>query len=138
MVQDSYRGITNLTEAYLQYHFTRDHLWLHIENGTLTIGLTEFGISQLGDVIYFDPMPQGQSLAAGEIFASIEGENGRRALFTPLAGEILETNQDANAAPDTIAEFAYTDGWLVKFKLDEKPDLTQYLASSDYETFIEN
>jgi glycine cleavage system H protein len=72
--------------------YTKDHEWVKFENGTATVGITEFAQSELGDIVYVDIDSAGKTLRAEEIFGTVEAVKTVSDLFLPLSGTISEVN----------------------------------------------
>ena len=98
--------------------YSSDHEWCRIEGDTAVIGITDFAQSQLGDIVFVDVPTVGETLAAGEVFGSIEAVKTVSDAFLPVGGEIVEFNEAVDADPAVVNRDAYGEGWLVKVKLD--------------------
>ena len=70
--------------------YSNDHEWCRVEGDTAVIGITDFAQSQLGDIVFVDVPTVGETLAAGEVFGSIEAVKTVSDAFLPIGGEILE------------------------------------------------
>lgn len=117
----------------LQY--TQDHEWVKIaEDGkTALVGITDFAQQELGDIVYIEIETQGQEIASGEIFGTVEAVKTVSDLFMPLSGTVIEVNEDLEQSPETVNEDPYGKGWMIKIELsdDNQSDLidsTQYAA----------
>ncbi|MEM9264275.1 MAG: glycine cleavage system protein GcvH [Cyanobacteria bacterium P01_F01_bin.13] len=105
----------------LQY--TDTHEYLKIDGDIITIGITEFAIDQLGDVVFLELPELGDNVEAGEKFGTIESVKAVEDLKSPVDGEVLERNDQLLDAPEQIADDPYGDGWLIKVKADDMDDL---------------
>ena len=77
--------------------YSNDHEWCRVEGDTAVIGITDFAQSQLGDIVFVDVPTVGETLAAGEVFGSIEAVKTVSDAFLPIGGEILEFNDAVDA-----------------------------------------
>ncbi len=102
--------------ADLQY--LDSHEYLRIEGDTATIGITAFAIDQLGDVVFLELPEVGDSLTQGETFGTVESVKAVEDLYAPISGEVLERNEAAIEAPESLVEDPYGAGWLIKVKLE--------------------
>ena len=93
--------------------YSSDHEWCRIEGDTAVIGITDFAQSQLGDIVFVDVPTVGETLAAGEVFGSIEAVKTVSDAFLPVGGEIVEFNEAVDADPAVVNRDAYGEGWLV-------------------------
>ena len=92
--------------------YSSDHEWCRIEGDTAVIGITDFAQSQLGDIVFVDVPTVGETLAAGEVFGSIEAD------------------------PAVVNRDAYGEGWLVKVKMSNPAEYDVLLGAADYEKLI--
>ncbi len=101
----------------LQY--TDTHEYLKIDGDIVTLGITEFAIDQLGDVVFLELPELGDNVEAGEKFGTIESVKAVEDLKSPVDGEVLERNDQLLDAPEQIADDPYGDGWLIRVKADD-------------------
>ena len=87
--------------------YSNDHEWCRVEGDTAVIGITDFAQSQLGDIVFVDVPTVGETLAAGEVFGSIEAVKTVSDAFLPIGGEILEFNDAVDADPAIVNKDAY-------------------------------
>lgn len=116
--------------------YSADHEWCSIEGEVATIGITDFAQSQLGDIVFVDVPTVGESVAAGEVFGTIEAVKTVSDAFMPLSGEILEFNEAVDADPAIVNKDAYGEGWLIKVKLSAPAEIETLLTAADYQKLI--
>ena len=116
--------------------YTKDHEWVAIEGNTLTIGITDFAQSELGDIVYIDIDTVGESLNLDDVFGSVEAVKTVSDLFLPVAGEIAEFNEALEDQPELVNSDPYGEGWMVKVILSDKADLDNLLDAEAYKTLI--
>ena len=121
----------NLPED-LQY--TRSHEWVRREGDVATLGITEHAQDELGDVVFVDLPEQGASFSAGESFGSVESVKAVSDLYTPVGGEIVETNTALEDSPEKVNEDPYGEGWILKIRVSEDAEL---LSAEEYEKVAE-
>ncbi|MCH7399085.1 glycine cleavage system protein GcvH [Belliella sp. DSM 107340] len=109
--------------------YTNDHEWVKIDGDVATIGITEFAQRELGDIVYVEVETVGETIATGEIFGTVEAVKTVSDLFMPLEGEIIEFNEELEAAPEVVNEDPYGAGWMIKIKISG--DLPSDLLSSE-------
>ncbi len=120
-----------------ELQYTPDHEWIRLEaDGTAIVGITDFAQHELGDIVYVDINTLGQTLAKGEIFGSVEAVKTVSDLFLPVAGEILEMNDEAEKSPELVNTDPYGRGWIVRVKLTEGTDTDDLLSASAYQELI--
>jgi glycine cleavage system H protein len=97
--------------------YTKDHEWVKIEDGIATVGITEFAQRELGDIVYVEVETVGETVAAGEVFGTVEAVKTVSDLFMPLDGEIIEFNTELESSPELVNEAPYGEGWMIKVRL---------------------
>lgn len=82
--------------------YSNDHEWCRVEGDVAVIGITDFAQSQLGDIVFVDVPTVGETLAAGEVFGSIEAVKTVSDAYLPVSGEVLEFNEAVDADPSIV------------------------------------
>jgi glycine cleavage system H protein len=122
------------TPANLRY--TASHEWVRVEaDGTLTVGVTDHAQEALGDVVFLELPEAGRVVAKEEAIAVIESVKAASDIYAPVAGEILEANQAAVDAPESVNADAYA-AWLFKIKPANAADVDGLLDAAGYEAAI--
>jgi glycine cleavage system H protein len=117
--------------------YTKSHEWARLEaDGTVTVGITDHAQEALGDIVFLELPDAGRKLKAGEECAVVESVKAASDIYAPLSGEIVDSNQAAVDAPESINQDAYA-AWLFKLKpaapaeLDSLLDAAAYAAVAD-------
>lgn len=116
--------------------YTKDHEWIRIEGQTATVGITDFAQSELGDIVFIEIETQGENIARGETFGTIEAVKTVSDMFMPVGGEITEVNPDLDKAPDLVNKDPYGKGWMIKIKVNDPSEAKDLLDSSKYKELI--
>ncbi len=116
--------------------YTKDHEWIKIDGDVATVGVTEFAQSELGDIVYVEIETEGETLDQEEVFGSIEAVKTVSDLFMPLGGEVIEFNESLEAAPETVNNDPYGDGWMVKIKISDMSEVDSLLDADAYQAVI--
>lgn len=111
--------------------YTKDHEWIKIEGDQAIVGITEYAQNELGDIVFVEIETEGEKLAKGETFGSIEAVKTVSDLFMPVSGEVTEFNQKLEDAPELINSDPYGEGWMIKIAItsaetDDLLDSKQY------------
>ncbi len=115
--------------------YTKSHEWVRVEGDTVTIGITEFAQSELGDVVYVDLPAVGRTLAVEEVFGSVESVKTVSDLYAPVAGEVVEANTLLTSQSELVNSDPYGQGFMIKVKVSgELP--SDLLDASGYEALI--
>tara|TARA_B100000575_G_scaffold188352_1_gene151744 strand:+ start:34 stop:414 length:381 start_codon:yes stop_codon:yes gene_type:complete len=116
--------------------FTKDHEWVRIDGDILTIGITDFAQSELGDIVYVEVDTLDENLKAEEVFGTVEAVKTVSDLFTPVSGEVIEFNEALEDSPEKVNDDPYGEGWMIKLKCEDITELDSLLDASDYKSLI--
>ena len=116
--------------------YTEDHEWILIEGDTAKIGITDHAQNELGDIVYVDINTVGDALEKGEVFGSVEAVKTVSDLFIPVAGTVVEVNEELDGEPELVNTDPYGRGWMVKISLSNPGDESGLLSAEDYQKFI--
>lgn len=97
--------------------YTKTHEWITVDGKSVTVGITDFAQSQLGDVVFVELPSSGRKLEAGEAFGVIESVKAASDLYSPVPGRVAAINDKLAAKPELVNSEPYGDGWLVKLEL---------------------
>ena len=97
--------------------YTKSHEWLTVDGRNVTVGITDFAQSELGDVVFLDLPAPGRKLAVREAFGVVESVKAASDLYSPVAGSITAVNEKLAAHPELINSDPYGDGWILKIEL---------------------
>ncbi len=116
--------------------YSNDHEWCRVEGDIAVIGITDFAQSQLGDIVFVDIPTEGETLAAGEVFGSIEAVKTVSDVFLPVGGEVIEFNGAVDADPALVNKDPYGEGWMVKVRMSNPAEYDTLLTAAQYEELI--
>ena len=116
--------------------YTKDHEWVKIDGTTVTVGITDFAQSELGDIVYVEVDALDEALEADAVFGTVEAVKTVSDLFLPIAGEIIEFNDSLEEEPEKVNEDPYGAGWMIKIKVADTADLETLLSADDYKAII--
>lgn len=116
--------------------YTKEHEWIRLEGDVAYVGITDYAQEQLGDIVFVDIQTEGETLAADEVFGTIEVVKTVSDLFLPVGGEILEQNEALADQPEMVNKDPYGEGWLIKMKPDAAGDLDNLLDAAAYKALI--
>ena len=113
--------------------YAKSHEWARLDaDGLVTVGITDHAQEALGDIVYLELPEVGRTLKAGEECAVVESVKAASDIYAPIAGEVVETNQAAADAPESVNQDAYA-AWLFKMIPDNVADLDQMLDAAAYQ-----
>ena len=120
--------------------YTKEHEWVSIKDGIATIGITEHAQSELGEIVYVEIETVGEHVAKDEVFGTVEAVKTTSDLFMPLAGKVIEFNDQLNEEegdnPGIINEDPYGEGWIIKMEISDESEAADLLSASDYKNLI--
>ena len=119
---------------YLKYADT--HEYVKEENGLLKIGVSEFAIDQLGDIVFVELVEQGSSLKKGETFGTIESVKAVEEVYLPFSGEIVSVNESVIDNPELLQNDPIGEGWLIIIKPDSKVSFDDLMTSDAYKSKV--
>ncbi len=113
--------------------YSKEHEWVKIDGDTATIGITDYAQNSLGDIVYVELPRVGKQIEQFGNIGVVESVKAVSDLFTPVSGEVLETNGSLEADPAAVNRDPYGTGWLFKVKLkDGAAEKSNLLSASDY------
>ena len=116
--------------------YTKEHEWIRLEGDVAYVGITDYAQEQLGDIVFVDIPTEGETLAADEVFGTIEVVKTISDLFLPVTGEILEQNEALEEQPELVNKDPYGEGWLIKIKPTADADFDSLLDAEAYKALI--
>jgi glycine cleavage system H protein len=117
--------------------YSTDHEWLRVEGEFGYVGITEFASKELGDVVFVEVEDEDDGMDMGETFGSIEAVKTVSDLLMPVAGEIIESNEVLEDAPETINNDPYGEGWIIKIRITDPSQIDELMDAAAYAEFIE-
>ena len=117
---------------------TKTHEYVLEEGENYAVGITDYAIEQLGDIVFIELPEVGSTFSKNEAFATIESVKAASEIYMPISGEVVEINEEIVDSPELLNDESYENKWFVKIKSDanqvEFADLMDY---SDYKEEIE-
>lgn len=109
---------------------SKSHEYVYEENGNYNIGLTDYAIEQLGDIVFVELPEVGTKYTKGEIFGTIESVKAASEIYMPVGGTVVEINEQLIEKPELLNEEPFEDMWLIKVSseayLEDSKDLLDY------------
>ena len=117
---------------------TKTHEFLLNDGSKAIIGLTDYAVEQLGDIVYVDLPEVGSEFKKGETFATIESVKAASDIYMPVSGKIMEINEKIVETPELLNEDCYEKGWLVKIeKTGSDSEISDLMSYSAYKEEVE-
>lgn len=117
--------------------YTSDHEWIKVHaDGTASVGITAYAQESLGDITFVEFPELGVSYDKGDAFGVVESVKAASDLYMPVSAEIVEINEEVDAAPELVNQDAFGAGWLLKIRLTDESQLADLLKPAAYQELI--
>ena len=116
-------------------HYSKDHEWVRVEGNVALVGITDYAQNSLGDVVYVELPKPGDEFASNEPFGSVESVKAVSEMFSPVSGEVVETNEALTDEPDQVNRDPYGSGWMIRVKMSNPGEVDSLLTAAEYEDF---
>jgi glycine cleavage system H protein len=117
--------------------YSSDHEWARTEDGRVRVGITDYAQDALGDVVYVDLPEVGTHVDRGESCSEVESTKSVSEIYAPVAGTVVEINDDLVEAPQRLNEDPYGDGWIFVLEADDLAQLDELADAKGYRALIE-
>jgi glycine cleavage system H protein len=113
--------------------FAKSHEWAFLEGDTCTVGISQFAVDQLTDIIYIDLPDVDDPVALGDSFGEIESVKAVSDLYAPVTGDVVAVNESLQNDPTIISKDPYKAGWLIKVKVEKGTTLDHLMTLEQYQ-----
>jgi len=117
--------------------YVESHEWAKLDGDIVAVGLTDFAVKHLSDLVFIDLPEVGDRLNKGDRFGEIESVKAVEELFAPVGGEVVEVNEGLADNLDRVANNPYEDGWMIKLKVASAGEYEQLLDDAAYQKVTE-
>lgn len=121
-----------------QLKYARTHEWVHLDGDIATIGISQFAVQELTDLVYIDLPSVGTQVSKGATFGEVESVKAVSDLYSPVAGEVVETNEALADDLAALSDDPYGKGWMVRVKVSSPSDLDDLMDATAYEQFCQS
>ncbi|WP_024303794.1 glycine cleavage system protein GcvH [Pseudogulbenkiania sp. MAI-1] len=122
-----------MSQIPAELKYVSSHEWLRLEeDGTVTVGITEHAQELLGDIVFVELPKVGAALGEGEQAGVVESVKAASDIYSPIEGEVVEVNEELEAAPELANSEPYGQGWFFKLKPANAADLDKLLSADEY------
>jgi glycine cleavage system H protein len=116
--------------------FSPTHEWVSLDGDLATIGISQFAVDQLTDLLMIDLPAVGTQVSAGKSFGEIESVKAVSDLYAPLTGEVVEVNPVVTADVQVLAEDPFGRAWLIKLKVADPAEVAKLLDHDAYQRLV--
>ena len=121
----------------MSIYYTEDHEWIRVEGESGTVGISDYAAKQLGDVVYVELPDVGKSVGKGDEAAVVESVKAASEVYAPVSGDVTETNEALEDAPETVNASAEGDGWFLKMTISDASELESLMDADKYKTYCD-
>ena len=131
MQQDIKKGIGCLCfSAEIMYH--KEHTWAKLEDGRITVGISDFAQDQLGDIIFIELPRVGDAFLQGKEFGTAESAKSVSALYMPVSGTIVAVNSTIEDSPELVNQDPYGEGWMIVIQPGDSSEMDGLMTNEQY------
>lgn len=117
--------------------YTKDHEWIRKENGFVRIGITDYAQEELHEIVMVELPSSGTPVKAGDVFGTVDSVKATSELLSPISGEVAETNDKLEEAPELVNNDPYGDGWMIAIQPSDPEEMKTLMNADEYKKFIE-
>jgi glycine cleavage system H protein len=127
-----------MSQLPVELRYANSHEWARLEDGIVTVGITDHAQNALGDVVYVELPDIGDILSASQEAGVVESVKAASDIYSPVSGEVVAINEALEESPETINSDPYTDGWFYKIRISDMSDYENLLDADEYRASIED
>jgi glycine cleavage system H protein len=116
--------------------YSKDHEWMRRDGEVAYVGISHFAQGELGDIVFIEIETSGEVLSKDAVFGTVEAVKTVSDLFMPVSGEVLEVNPKLESKPELVNSDPYGDGWMIKIKIQNPPELEELMNAAQYAAHV--
>ncbi len=120
------------------FRYTKEHEWVKVDGDRGKVGITHYAQKQLGDVVFLELPEVGRTLAEHDQFGTVESVKAVSELFSPLAGEVVEVNDDLVKGPEAINSDPHGAAWMIVIKIADPAAVAHLMDAAAYRALVES
>jgi len=118
-------------------YYTEDHEWVKVEEGIAIIGITDYAVKELGEIVFIEYPTINTEIGQGDEFGAVESVKTVSSLYAPIAGKVIEINKELENSPEMVNDSPYGDGWLVKVKAEDiTKEIGELMSAREYTVYL--
>jgi glycine cleavage system H protein len=120
-----------------EFFYTKEHEWIRVEGDKCRIGVTDYAQDSLHEIVYVDLPKVGAKVAQMQSLGTVESVKAVADVYSPIAGLVLEVNNELSDAPELVNKHPYDKGWITVIKPDDlEKDLASLMRPEAYRDFV--
>ena len=117
--------------------YSETHEWFLVEDGVITVGITQYAADELTDITYIELPTVGTTVAAGDPLGEVESVKATTEIFTAVGGEIVEVNAALEEQPELVNDDAFEEGWMIRIRPVSTEPLLALMDAKAYAASLE-
>jgi len=118
--------------------YSKSHEWVILDGEEAVIGISDFAVKQLTDLVYIELPPVGKSFSAGEEFGVVESVKAASDLYAPIGGEVTAANTDLEEDLAVLSDDPFGKGWMIKLKPADPSEIEALMDRAAYEAHCQS
>ena len=115
--------------------FSKEHEWIKVDDDIATIGITKHATEMLGDIVFVELPKKGSLVKKDGNAGVVESTKAASDVYTPISGEVVESNQSIVDDPSKINSDPENEGWFFKLKIKDKSEIDTLMNKEEYDKF---
>ncbi|MBI3070536.1 MAG: glycine cleavage system protein GcvH [Deltaproteobacteria bacterium] len=116
--------------------YTTEHEWAALEDGVVTVGITDYAQEQLGEIVFVELPKEGDVIKKDETFGAVESTKTASDLYAPMSGKVIEVNDPLADSPGVVNEDPYEEGWMIRVEVSDEDEFEGLLTAAGYKKII--
>ena len=116
--------------------YTKDHEWARIDADVATIGITDYAQQMLGELVFVELPAIGKEFAGHDELAIVESTKAANDIYSPVAGKVIEVNDELESRPELINQDCYNACWICKLQITDTKSVENLMDSKRYEEYV--
>ena len=113
--------------------YSKTHEWVSVDGDTATVGITDFAVQLLSDLVFVDLPKVGRTVSQSEPFGEIESVKHVSDLYAPVSGEVIAVNSELPNKLELLNQDPFGGGWMIKVRMSDAGDLDSLLDVESYQ-----
>lgn len=128
-----------MSDIPVELKYTKTHEWVKVnDDGSIVVGITDHAQDLLGDMVFIELPEIETNYAAGDDCAVVESVKAASDIYSPVSGEVIETNESLVDAPEIVNKDPFGDGWIFKMQPEDQGEIDGLMSAGDYEDYAES
>jgi len=119
-----------------EFLYTKEHEWVRMDESIATLGITDYAQNELGDIVFVELPKPGDHVTANEPLGTVESVKAVSEVYSPVTGEVTETNKKVQDTPELLNSDPHGEAWLVRVRVKDRRETESLMTADEYEGYI--